>query len=297
MLNSRFTQLLCLLPGRDRGDPALGPAVPGDRGFRTRPLSPGDNNIPVPQEGLRGGYAPMKSRHHLAAVALGLAFLLSTWVPARAAHVDVTDLELEGGILTVNAVLDGESGVLMAAGFEITFPADRLQFLEAGSVGGVLLQALAEGCTLRLGMTVTGEGKRRIVVPLHFRVTGAGPYLAAVDPASLTDDLAGAPGGRPGIQGTAGLETPACWSVADRTANLFLIIPRVSQVSSLVLEFGGTDILPALLTVSPWYFDQIQDLAFLVLPGIALQDGVYPLKGMTGYPEGTTPLAAEVEVR
>jgi hypothetical protein len=240
------------------------------------------------------------NRHRLFLTS-GLLFLfmglLTPFSLCHAAFVDVTGLTVDGNVLTVRAVIEKEGTPIMAAGFRLTFPADRLQYLEVEEVAGAMIQAGAAGCSLRVGYSATGAGGNRIVLPIRFRVTGQGPYLVAVNQESLTDDLAGGSAGRPGSLGISGLETPALWSISDSSGNLFLAVPRASQITGVALELDGQDILEGLIILSSFYYDQIQDVAYLVLPGLDLPDGTYSLSGHVSYGDATTPLSVDVQVR
>jgi hypothetical protein len=240
------------------------------------------------------------NRHRLFLTSGLLFFCMSLLIPfslCQAAFVDVTGLILDGNVLTVKAVMERVGSPIMAAGFRLTFPADRLQYLEVEDVAGAIIQARAAGCTLRVGYSATGPGSSRIVLPIRFRVTGQGPYMVAVNQGSLTDDLAGDSAGRPGWLKISGLETPALWSIPDSCGNLFLAVPRASRITDVALELDGQDILEGLIILSSFYYDQIQDVAYLILPGLDLPDGTYSLNGRVSYDDATSPLSVDVQVR
>ena len=239
----------------------------------------------------------MKCKKLINILVMTLALLFAPFAFCQAAVIDVTNLTLNGSVLTVNAVLDSGNSAMDAAGFKLTFPADRLQFIEVADVPGAMIHTQADGSTLQVGFTNPGTEDSRVELAIRFTINGQGPYLLSVDPTGLTDKISNASGNRPGITGITGMTQPVIWNVPDALANLFLIIPRVTQVTGLSLEISGQDILAGLLSVSCWYWDEVQDVAYLVLPGMELPQDTYTVAGQVVYGNEIVNLSADVQVR
>ena len=226
---------------------------------------------------------------------VALTGLTASW--CMAAALDITDLRVTGQTLTLKTVIDGGQTTLKAGGFVLTFPADRLEFIGTTEIDGVVLQTAAQGCSLNAGYMVATGSLKRMEILFNFHITGPAPYIIAANRQELKDDLAGAAGIRPGIHGTPSPDNPVMWSVPDSKANLFFYIPNLTGITAIELSAGSQDILPGLLGISDWYVDPVRDIAYLVLPGLELPSGQYPLRLVVGYGDKTEQITADVVAR
>lgn len=226
---------------------------------------------------------------------VALTGLAASW--CMAATLDITDLRVTGQTLTLKTVIDGGQASLKAGGFVLTFPADRLEFTGTADIDGVILQTAVQGCSLNAGYMVATGALKRMEILFNFHVTGPAPYIIAANSEELKDDLAGNAGIRPGIHGTPSPDEPVMWSVPDNKADLFFYVPDLTGITALNLFAGSQDILPGLLGLSDWYVDPVRDIAYLVLPGLQLPSGQYPLRLVVGYGDRTEQITADVIVK
>jgi len=228
-----------------------------------------------------------------------LCFLVAMWASFSAAicfatSLDVTDIRTAGNMLYLNAVVSGKDN-LKAGGFSMTFPADRLIFVKTETSDRVIAQSSVQGAMITTGYMVTAGNIKRLEINFSFRITGNAPYMIAANSSTFRDDLYGADGGRPGIYGSA--EDPVIWSNPGQVANLFLYIPHLSRITDVSLRAGGQDVLGSLIAVSSWYVDPVMDVAYLVLPGIGMPAGSYPVSLAVTYGESTEFSATNVVVK
>ena len=213
-----------------------------------------------------------------------------------AVSFDVTNITVDNQVLTLKAVISGASD-LKAGGFALTFPADRLSFVNAEAPDGVILQANAQGTTLTAGYMITSGGLKCLDMKFHFRMIGSPPYMVAANSAAFRDDLSGCNGSRPGLYVNAVSDAPVVWNSPDSVANLFVYIPRLSEITDISLETGGKDVLETVLAFSAWYVDPVMDVAYLVLPGVEVPVGSYPVTLQVTYGESSALAATDVVVR
>ena len=256
-------------------------------------------------ETAQGGFIKMNNKKFFYIFVSIVVLLLAPFTFCQASVLDLTNLTLNenGSVLTVKAMMDGGTSNIRSGGFKVTFPADRLQFTGVNcNVPGAMVDAKAEGCTLTVGYAAMSNPVAHVEFSLQFNVTGTGPYLVAANPGSLTGDISGAEVSRPGIEGTGivKLTQPALWSVPDADANLFWVIPEVNEVTAVSLELNGENIIPTILNLSCWYWDQISNngVFYLVLPGIGdLSSGAYPLSCYVTYGnKNTVQTATDVRI-
>ncbi len=228
-------------------------------------------------------------------------FILLAWGSFSAAtcfsavSFDVTNITAASQTLTLKVIISGDNN-LSAGGFALTFPADRLVFAGASDIEGVVLETNVSGSTLTAGYMVTGPAVNRLEFKFDFNINGQGPYIIAPNSAAFRDDLAGCNGSRPGIFSTSGVSSPVMWSVPDSTANLFLYIPRLSEITDIKLRVGGQDVLYGVAALSAWFVDPVMDVAYLVMPGIDLPAGSYPLILEVTYGEHSETVTTDVVV-
>ncbi|GEM_PF-2407178 len=214
----------------------------------------------------------------------GLFLMPVHGVEASNPTVDVTSISESSGVLTLNITANESETGLDSFGLNVTYASDRLQYVDTGPVSGLACSASVQNAIYKLGCYATGSAQKRVTIPAYFKIQAAGPYMFGVDKNSLTDDLKGAQVSRPGFfAGNYDFHAPLLWSVPSVNANLFWVIPDVKKVTDIALQYMGIDILFPILDVSSWYYDEIQDVAWLVMPALELPAGVYPVVSMVSY--------------
>lgn len=218
------------------------------------------------------------------ALALFIAFHNVALAEVSSATLDITSISESSGILTLNIKASENSKGLDAFAFNLTFAADRLEYQATGAVANLACSASVNHAVYMIGCYATGTAQKTITIPVTFKVKAVGPYVFAVDKNTLKDDLKGALVSRPGFfAGTYDFKAPRLWSVASADANLFWVIPDVRKVTGIALQYNGVDILFPILELSSWYYDEIQDVAWLVMPALDLPAGFYPVASMISY--------------
>lgn len=214
-----------------------------------------------------------------------------------AASLDITNIKKDGQTLTLTAVIDGGGNALKSGGFVLTFPSDRLEFTGSKDINGVIIKSAAQGNSVNAGYMVAGGEVNRLNIDFNFLITGTAPYIIAAGKDSLTDDLAGSATTRPGIYGNPTPDKPVVWSVPDTFANLFMYIPDLAKITDAKLSVGGSDVLAEVIAVSSWYIDPVMDVAYLVLPGVTVPAGSYPVTLLVQYDERTELSSTDVIVK
>lgn len=215
-----------------------------------------------------------------------LLFLLCLLSPAAsiAASISIGKLNVSGNILSLEVYISNDGKSVGSAGFGLTYPADRLQFMGADSTADAMNTAMPSGAEVRVGVMSMNPAATILSVPMRFRVLGMGPYLFAFNTTGLTDALSGVNPSRAWAYGHQQLNDPVLWSVPDvGKGNFFWVVPQVGRLTGLALEYEGVDILQFILPLSQWYYEFIWQTAYLVFPSIQLPPGSYPLTAVMAY--------------
>ncbi len=218
------------------------------------------------------------------AILMLLMVLVIAPIAAFGARIDVSNMAYEGNDIVVRAtVVSDSTGPVKAFGFGLAYACDRMEFLGIDKTGlSGMLQAENDGCLVRVGFMANPASKDKVVtVPLRFKPTGKGPYLASV----ARDGLNGVDfPKKPGILGE--VKAPVVWSVAGKKATLFMAVPDVSKIQSASIQYNGADVLGPIFTGSSWHYDLLNDLFYLAFPDIELPAGVYNLGVKIAYNDG-----------
>jgi len=208
------------------------------------------------------------------------------WVaPSFAASIAVGNMLMSGTTLSLDVVIQNDGRPVGSAGFSLTYPADRLQFMGADSTSDAMNTAMPSGASVRVGVMSMNPMATSLTVPMRFRVLSPGPYLFAFNPSDLLiDRVQGVNPKRAWIYGIQDVTAPDMWSTPDvERGNLFWVVPKVGQLTGLRLEYEGVDILASLLPYCQWYYDSLFGTAYLVLPSIQLPPGAYSLTAVMEY--------------
>lgn len=227
-----------------------------------------------------------------------LLLCLSLPAVSIAASISIGNMNVSGNTLSLEVVISNGANPVGSAGFGLTYPVDRLQFMGADSTPDAMNTAMPSGAQVRVGVMSMNPAATMLTVPMRFRVLGAGPYLFAFNPTDLTDTLAGVNPNRAWAYGHQQLTEPVFWSVPDvGKANLFWVVPKVGLLTGLSLEYEGVDILAPIVSMSQWYYEFIWGTAYLVFPSISLPPGSYPVTAVMRYGQNEIRLSTTVVVQ
>lgn len=241
----------------------------------------------------------MWSRLHSVCLLLVIVFLGCLPALSRAASsITIGSMNVTGTTLSLEVIIQNDGKPVGSAGFGLTYPADRLQFMGADSTADAMNTAMPSGAQIRVGVMSMNPAATMLTVPMRFRVLSMGPYLFAFNPTDLTDTLAGVNPHRAWAYGHQQLDAPVFWSVPDvGKGNLFWVVPKVGLLTGLSLEYEGVDILAPIVEMSQWYYEFIWGTAYLVFPSIPLPPGTYPLTATMAYGQNVIKLQTTVVVQ